>query len=144
MEMKPKNLDAFRKDFENAVQELQDKYDVTIRLGKITYTDESFTAKLTVNNGRDPDDIGSAEFDENVWKYEHLGLTKGMYRRVFLGIDGKQYALLGFNTRAKKYPLIIKDIEDGSVVRAGEGFIKELRYEYYVDNLASDYTRGQN
>ena len=136
--MKPKNLDAFRKDFENAVQELQDKYDVTIRLGKITYTDESFTAKLTVNNGRDPDDIGSAEFDENVWKYEHLGLTKGMYRRVFLGKDGRQYALLGFNTRAKKYPLIIKDIEDGSVIRAGEGFIKELRYEYYVDNLASD------
>ena len=127
-------LDEFSRDFRNVVESLQEKYDVTISLGPVTYWENGFSSKMTVYNGRDLAEIERREFDENVWKYAHLGLERGMYRRVFIGATGEKYALLGFNTKAKKYPLEILKISDGSRGRAGERFIKELLNEYYVEN----------
>lgn len=138
MEITGNTIDAFREDFNRVVLELQDKYDVTISLGSITYWDERFSAKLTVKNGRDPEEIARADFDAGVWKYTHLGLSKGMYKRMFLGVDGRRYAIVGFNTKATRYPLEIVQVSDGSRSRAGEGFIKELMDEYYAENLAKD------
>ncbi len=138
MEITGKTVDVFRRDFEKAVFDLQSKYDVTIELGNITYWQDRFSAKLSVKNGRDPEMIARADFDNTVWKYAHLGLTKGMYNRIFKGIDGRLYALRGFNVRAPKYPLIIMDIGDNRELRAGEGFIRELRNEYFTECIVSD------
>ena len=38
------NLDAFRNDFNKAMADLQEKYDVTISLGNITFEEERFLA----------------------------------------------------------------------------------------------------
>lgn len=138
MEISGKTLDEFRKDFNDVISVLQDKYDVSISLGPITYAEERFSAKLTVKNGRDPEEIARADFDANVWKFEHLGFSKGMYKRVFIGQNSETYAIVGFNTRAPRYPLEIIQISDGSRRKAGEGFIKELLNEYYVENLSQD------
>ena len=133
-----KELDAFRRDFAETVKGLQEKYDVTISLGSITYNDDRFSARITVNNGQDPEIIARKNFDTDVWKYEHLGLSQGMYKRVFTGMDEMKYALLGFNTKAKKYPIIAVRISDGEEIRGGERFIKELHNEYYAENLANE------
>ena len=135
MEINDKNLRAFRNDFMKAVEALEEQYDVSISMGNITYEEERFTAKITVNKGRDPEEIARAEFDANVWKFAHLGLAPGMYRRVFIGYTGERYALIGLNTRAPKYPLIIARISDGEVSRAGERFIKTLLNEYYQESV---------
>ena len=90
MNITPAELDAFTKDFNLAVEWLQEKYDVTISLGSITYTENQFTSKMTVDNSRDPESIDRANFDMNVWRYAHLGLAKGMYNRVFIGADGQK------------------------------------------------------
>ena len=127
------NLRQFRKDFTAAVAPLQDKYDVTISLGSITYGENRFSGKMSVKNGRDKEDIAIADFDADVWRYEHLGLGPGMYNRVFKGPDGELYAIQGFYTRAKKYPLIVFNIRTRERGRAGEGFIVKLLDEYYVD-----------
>lgn len=97
MEISGKTLDEFRKDFNDVMSVLQDKYDVSISLGPITYAEERFSAKLS-----------------------------------------ETYAIVGFNTRAPRYPLEIIQISDGSRRKAGEGFIKELLNEYYVENLSQD------
>ena len=136
MDITGKTLDEFRKDFAEAVKGLQDKYDVTISLGYITYEEDRFSTRMTVNNGQDPEYIARMNFDADVWKYMHLGLSQGMYKRVFIGADGMKYALLGFNTKAKKYPIVAVRITDGEEVRGGERFIKELLNEYYAENLA--------
>lgn len=136
MEITGEQLDAFRKDFDKAMVQLQDKYDVTISLGAITYEEERFSARVTVKNGQDPEEIARADFDADVYKFAHLGLGPGMYKRVFIGNNGERFAIVGFNTRAKKYPLEIIRIRDGSRRKAGEGFIKELVNEYYAENLA--------
>lgn len=114
---------------------MQDKYDVTISLGNITYSEHDFSSKLTVKNGRDSEEIERHDFDMNVWKFEHLGFRPGMYRRVFIGANGGRFAIIGFNTKAKKFPLIVADITDGSVKRAPEGFVREIVNEYYVENI---------
>ena len=127
----------FRKDFDAAMEALRKKYDATITLGSITYSseDERFSARLEVKNSRDSDLVARGDFDADVWKFTHLGFTKGMYGRIGIGIDGEQYSVIGFNTRAKKYPLKLIHIKDGQRVNAGEGFIKELLNEYYIDNV---------
>lgn len=133
MEMTGEQLDAFVRDFKKAVAGLQDQYEVTISLGRITYEEERFTTKMTVINGREKEDVARAAFDADVWKYKHLGLEQGMYHRIFIGANGKRYAIHGFNTRAHKYPLRFIDISDGSMHRAGEGFIDHFENGYYVD-----------
>ena len=107
-------------------------YGMRISLGNISYEEDRFSTKLTAVNGRDSDEVARSNFDADVWRYMHLGLSEGDYKRVFVGIDGNRYAIIGFNTKAPKYPLIIKRIADGSVGRAPEGYIKELCEEYYA------------
>ena len=135
MEINNKNLDAFRDDFEKTMQSLQEKYDVTISLGRITYGDQRFSAKVTVVNGRDPEVVARNKFDADVWKYEHLGLRPGMYNRIFRAEDGKRYAIQGFNTKAKKWPIEAKRISDGEPRVCNDRFIKEFLNEYYTEAI---------
>lgn len=135
MNINPNELDDFLIDLMKATVELEQKYDVTISVGRISYDQDEFTTRLTVKNGHDKEQIKRIDFDKNVWKYEYLGFTKGMYRRIFLAADGRRYAILGFNTRAKLYPLIVADILDGRIGKAPAGFVKDILNEYYVKNL---------
>ncbi|MBP3878352.1 MAG: Fic family protein [Lachnospiraceae bacterium] len=123
---------------EKAMLSLQEKYDVTISLGRITYGDERFSARVTVVNGRDPEIVARNKFDADVWKYEHLGLLPGMYNRIFRGEDGKLYAIQGFNTKAKKWPIITKRVSDGESRVCNERFIKEILNEYYTEAIVSE------
>lgn len=132
MELNNTTLDAFRKDFKAAMQPLQEKYDVSISLGRITYSEERFSGKLTVTNGLDPEEAARHAFDEDVWSFEELGLAPGMFNRVFIGTDGQRYAIRGFNTRAKKYPIRMLRISDGEARVCNRHFIKQFEDEYYV------------
>ena len=68
MEMNNSNLISFRQDFKKAVSSLQEQYGITISLGRISYNDEMFSAKLTVVNGQDPEEVARHKFDTDVWK----------------------------------------------------------------------------
>ena len=138
MEINHNTLSEFRQDFNTAVAEMQKKYGVKISLGSITYEENRFSAKLTVVNGKDAEEAERAAFDADVWKFSHLGLEKGMYKRVIIGTDGNRYAIVGFNTKAQKYPLILISIRDGIRIKAGELFIKEIVNEYYAQVLPGD------
>ena len=131
MNINPSTLRNFRRDFAEAMAALQEKYDVTISIGNISYNPNEFYTRLTIKNGRDKDMIARADFDRDVWRYEHLGLSEGMYNRIFIGRDGKTYALKGFNTRSPKYPLLVYRLEDGMTVRVPERMVENLKDEYY-------------
>ena len=64
---------------------------MTITLGHITYYEEYFSSRLKVVNGTDPETTAMINFDADVWKFEHLGLQPGMYKRIFKGVDGEMY-----------------------------------------------------
>ena len=133
MEMNNEGLNAFRMDFDKAMLPLQEKYGVTISLGRITYGDERFSAKVSVTNGRDPEQVARNNFDAEVWRYEHLGLYPGMYNRIFRASDDNLYAIQGFNPRAKKWPIKAIRISDGERRVCNDRFIKQFLDEYYTE-----------
>ena len=135
MNINPNEIEKFRTDLLEAVSGLSQKYDVTISIGQISYDQDEFSTRLTVKNGQDKEEIERKDFDKNVWRYESIGFAKGMYRRIFVAVNDKRYAIIGFHTRAKRYPLIVADILTGQVARAGIGFVKNILNEYYAENL---------
>lgn len=134
MDINSQTIDDFRADFNAAIAPLQEKYGVTITLGHITYYEEYFSSRLKVVNGTDPETTAMNNFDGDVWKFEHLGLRPGMYKRIFKGVDNELYFIRGFNLRAHKYPINISRVSDGEESRCSEGFILEMTDEYYLDS----------
>ena len=137
MEISNDSLKEFRADFSEAMKKLEEKYDITIYLGRITYYRNHFQGTLTVDNGSDPEKIAENRFDEEVLDYPETGLRPGMYRQVFVGGNGRKYAALGFRRNAKKYPISMIDIRTGERRKATPGFVKEVLNEKYMDNLAA-------
>lgn len=56
-----------------------------------------------------------------------------MYKRIFVGIDGERYAILGLNARATKNQLEIVHLDSGTRYSAGRGFLKELTDSFYAE-----------
>jgi len=133
MTFNEETVDNFRKDFEQAMVALQEKYQISISLGVITYYADRFTARLSVYNSQDEEDIAIAKFDANVWKFRDLGLEPGMYKRIFIGRDGERYALIGLNARATKNHLDIIHLDTGTRYSAGKGFLQKLTDSYYAE-----------
>ena len=46
MEINSENIKRFRKDFKKTVLELEEKYDIKMTLGNISYSQDSFHTKL--------------------------------------------------------------------------------------------------
>ena len=131
----PDFLEEFRKDFNEAMEALQRKHNISISLGRITYEEERFSAKLSVNMTQDPEDIARANFDAEAWKFDDIGIHEGMYKRIYIGRDGKRYAIIGLKPRSYKQPIRSIGVEDGKHYMAGKGFIKEWTDVYYAEVL---------
>ena len=131
MDINKATLHEFCADFKQATKVLEEKYQVSIHLGSISYEENRFSTKLTVKNGGSEEERARLDFDADVWRYQHIGLNKGMYHRIFIGCDGERYALEGFMTSAKKYPIIVTRIRDGQKIRVSEKFIRTLEDSYY-------------
>lgn len=113
-------LDLFRKDFQEAVKDLESKYEMVISLGRITYSDDEFTAKLEVKSGGSKDDVMKREFEKNC---VYIGLKPEDYGRVFTqrGID---YKIIGLDLAKRKYPIIIQEVLTGKTVRCTLDYVK--------------------
>ena len=120
----PEFLDDFRKDFDNTVEMLRQKYDISIFLGPITYTNERFSATLNVNMTRDPEDIARANFDAEAWKFQDIGITEGMYKRIFIGRNGKRYAVVALRPRTYKPLFVLLTWKMGNALRRTEALSK--------------------
>ena len=135
MQVTKELLDAFEKDFMKAMGPLQEKYGVSVSLGRITYEEERFSARLTVNMASDPEDVARANFDAEAWKFEDIGIQPGMYRRIYRGADGREYAILELTPRARKYPIRSVCVQDGKFYRSGRKFIREWTDAWYSNIL---------
>ncbi len=138
MKVTPEFLDEFRKDFNQAMDALREKYDITISLGNLTYGAENFTGKITVTMTRDPEDFARANFDEEAWKFADIGIQPGMYKRIYIGKDGKKYAILALRPRSYKQPIRSIGLEDEKMYQCGKGFIREWTDAYFAQALEPD------
>ena len=134
MDITSRNITAFMTELDETLSSLEKKYDVTITFERITYSEDKFSTKMTVNNSRDIDLINEHNFDAEVWKYEDYGLKKGMYRQMFLSRNSERCAILGFIPNAKKYPLHIVRFSDGQHFKVSPSFIREFLPGKYYEN----------
>lgn len=104
MKMNKTTLPQFRKDFAKAVTALEAQYGVKIRLGNITYNTNDFHTRLEVKNvGTDETsskELWEAEKKRAYWK--NTLVDKVEYDKWYLGNDGRNYKVIGFNTTRPK------------------------------------------
>lgn len=138
MVVTPELLDEFRKDFHQAMEPLREKYNMSISLGRITYQEERFSGKLVATMTRDPEDFARASFDADAWKFSDIGIQEGMYKRIYIGRDGKRYAIIALKPRSYKQPIQSIGLEDGKRYQCGKGFIREWTDMYYAETLDAE------
>ena len=103
-------LTNFRKDFAEAVKDLEQKYGFVIELGRISYTATSFNGKLEVREGESKDDANEQDFKRYCRMY---GLEASDYdRRFTYGND--EYIVTGIRPSKRKYPICCLCVGNGT------------------------------
>jgi thiol-disulfide isomerase/thioredoxin len=117
-----KEFESFRKETEEALQKVAQKYNVNIKSGKIKYTDNSFNLDLLVSKK----DIGGKTFEQVEFEKYCLmyGLKPEDYRKQFI-MNGDVFIITGFKPRATKMPIIAVTPE-GKSYKFGEDTVKRL------------------
>jgi len=103
MEINRQTLEQFRRDFIETVKSLEDKYDVDVLIGHITYELNSFQGQLKVRKRG----LDNSEWN---WYCTEYGLTAEDFGKTFK-YNHKTYTIVGIK-RGSKYPIMTKR-EDG-------------------------------
>ena len=102
-------LADFRKDFEEKMKDLEQKYGLVISLGGIRYSPDSFEAKLECKEGDSKDEVNEQDFK----KYCHMyGLSYDDYDRRF-AYQGDDYIIVGVRPSKRKYPICCTQVSSG-------------------------------
>ena len=97
-------LKQFRIDFQNAVSDLEKKYEAKISLGDIRFSSYEFSGRITVKKTSIPISDGKTISPEQYEfeKYcELYGLQKEDFGKV-LTMNGRKFKISGINTKASK------------------------------------------
>jgi len=112
------NWEKFREDLDKAFVTVGNEYGLRLEAKTIRYDDISvrFTVEgIFLQEGEDADQI---LFEKDCVKF---GISPDMYG-VVIRVKDKSYKIIGVNTRARKYPLVIKG-EDGIRRKATLGIL---------------------
>lgn len=109
------NFKQFRREFAEAVTELEQKHGLRIKLGNITYDDFGFKGKIDVTSvGKDavndPEALEKIKFAQNCQAFPNI--SPDDYGREFENSHGT-YVVVGLSPKAHKYPIIAKDKSNG-------------------------------
>ena len=126
MDINKQTLKQFRVSFAKAVMSLEEEYEVKVNMRNISFGDVSFTAKVEVTNGANPEEVARNSFEQDLKNYgtwfpeitmEHF--EKGLMYLV------KRVKVVGFKPRSPKYPIIYK-AENGRNFKASYESIKHF------------------
>lgn len=95
-------LVSFRKDFKEAVKQLEQQYGVEIKLGNISYNTNNFHGKMEVFEISDGKNAEQLQFEKLCSLY---GYKPSDYGREFVS-QGDRFKLVGFKPQAQKFPYI--------------------------------------
>jgi len=136
MNVNRQELREFAKDFARAVTDLEGKYNVSIKLGAITFGAVDFKAKLTVVSKEN----GAAEklLEQDDAKLDFtVGLVAGIkFDAPIRGhqfkdkVSGKIFKVVGLNGKGKKYPVKVES--NGKVYK-----VQALQLRFW-ESLSSD------
>lgn len=112
MKIDKRSITNFRTHFEDRVKELEKAFGVKISLGRITYNDSEFRVKMTArSNTALPTGVENPLDDVPTYLAQWTTKSKA--------IRGNVYLIVGYNHRARKYPVIAQR-EDGKRYKFAE------------------------
>jgi hypothetical protein len=100
-------LKSFRKDFSVAVKSLEEKYDVKIELGNISYSETEFHGKVQCTKTSATGTVKQVNPDNFNWLKELLGF-KGNIGDSYTDHKGITYTVYDLDGKKPKFPVLIK------------------------------------
>ena len=122
------NLPELRKDINEALKAIAEKHNISISLGKCSFTNQCAEFKLDASIITE-DGVMTKEASDFLRCSFKYGLDDSDLFKVFKGNDGKDYKLVGANINARKAPLVIQDIVTGKEYKCMTGFIRPYTKE---------------
>lgn len=110
----------FRNDLKDAVKELESKYNVKIDPENISFSHLEFTLKLKVVKHEEGIDVDKEKFEKECRYY---GFSKEHYKASFV-VQGKEYKLVGFNSRSPKNNCSILEVCSGKTYKTNDQVVK--------------------
>jgi hypothetical protein len=108
----PENLKEIRDDFNEAVKQLEEKYGIRLSFDKISYSPDSFGAKINaiIANSAVTEESVNPKWIADFTRYTEFGyngLKKSDLGRKFKFPNGKTGKIVGLRPRAR-HPLVVK------------------------------------
>ena len=117
------NLKDLRKDIDNALKSVAEKHGLSLMLGNVRFTEDSFTGKL---EARITDRVGeptmAADFRSMAPSF---GIPSSYLHRI-VTINGKRYKIVGLKPRNRKYPIICENTANGKRFKFSAFAIREV------------------
>ena len=117
-----KNLKALRQDMNDVLKAVELRYGIKINVGNASFSDNEVTFKTKCNTIGEG---GKAQTKEaNQWKlYAELNGVGQFSVGDRITIQGQVFSIEGWNTRAKKSPVMIKDITTGKSYKCSKNVL---------------------
>lgn len=109
------SIQLLRKDLETILSEVEKDYDITISIGNISYDTSSASMTIKCFQGS-PGESERAEFEKHCFSFDYLPAD---YKRI-VEFNGRRYEFIGFETSARKYKYLIRNIKTGVVTRTSK------------------------
>lgn len=106
-----KNIDVVNADIRKALKSVEDKYGITIKVGKVKYSENSYNAEMNVAIGQGLEAYRSAWIDLINLGYGYAYNLKAEDFGTKVELNGKQYTIVGIRPKARTKPLNIIDNE---------------------------------
>lgn len=113
MKLDRKTIKSIRADLDTAFATIEQKYGVEFSLGAIRFSDTDFRSTLRCKSA--DSDADRKIFERNALR---VGLKKTSFGKTFKYV-GRDYRVVGVNTRAKKYPVQVEDVATGGRYKMG-------------------------
>ena len=108
-------LEEFRKDIKEQLQIVEMKHGCKIKMGNISYGDFNFTSKIEVEVANDDGIIDTKEARDYKTHCFLFDLNPEWLNQNF-SHQGKEWKVIGLNTRARKQPVIVES-DDGNTYK---------------------------
>lgn len=96
-------LKEFRKEMNEALGPVFEKYGMEVEIGKIRFGEDDFVANVNVSSkGPDGESVAQTKFENHCEEY---GLKKSDFGRKFT-YDGKVFEIVGIRTNATRNPIV--------------------------------------
>jgi len=100
------DLKEFRKDLAENLKSLEEKYNLEIKIGNISYGAANFNMKLEALVGTEDTDAAKNYFEASAYSF---GVAPSDYGRLF-DSNGRTFKLIGFLPKGRKYVFLGEEV----------------------------------